>query len=84
MIRELLKEAKRKDPFQPFRVIASTGQVFDICYRDHFMVGVRAVTLGIPDPFRRDMLDRSVEINHDQIVSVEPLPVPQAQSTGST
>ena len=84
MIRELLKEAKRNDPFQPFRVIASTGQVFDIRYRDHFMIGVRAVTLGIPDPFRRDMLDRSVELNHDQIVSVEPLPVPQAQSTGST
>lgn len=79
---EELRIAKRNDPFVPFRVFTSTGQVFDICYFDHFLVTDRWVALGIPDPFRRDMLDRTVRVNYSQIVSIEPLPVPQAQSTG--
>ena len=83
MIREALRAAKRSEPFQPFRVVATTGMVFDICYRDHFMVGVRSVILGIPDPFRREMLDRTFEFDHDQIVSIEPLPFPSAQANGS-
>ena len=76
-------KAKRNEPFQPFRVIASTGQVFDICYRDHFMVGEQTVILGISDSFQRDVLDRTIKLNHGQIVSIDPLPVPQTRASGS-
>lgn len=78
-----LRKAK-KEPFEPFRVTTSSGQVFDICYFDHFLVLDRWVALGIPDPFRRDMLDRTVRVHYSQIVSIEPLPVPHAQSTESS
>ncbi len=83
MFIEECRKAK-KEPFEPFRVIVSSGQVFDIRYFDHFLVLDDAVTLGIPDPFRRDMLDRTVRVHESKIVSIEPLPVPQTQANGSS
>jgi len=84
MFIEELRKAKRKEPFEPFRVTVSSGQVFDIYYFDHFLIADPRVLLGIPDPFRRDMLDRSVKVHESQIVSIEPLPVPQTQANGSS
>jgi hypothetical protein len=77
-----LRKAK-KEPFEPFRVTVSSGQVFDIYYFDHYLVLDDAVCLGIPDPFRRDMLDRTVRVHESKIVSVEPLPVPGTPTNGS-
>ena len=82
MFHDEFVKAKRAEPFQPFRVITSTDMVFDIRYRDHFLVADQWVFLGIPDPFRRDMLDRTILVHYSNIVSIEPLPVPQ--TTGST
>ncbi len=84
MFHDKFVKAKQAEPFEPFRVTTSTDRVFDIRYRDHFLVADQWVYLGISDPFRRDMLDRTVLVQYCNIVSIEPLPVPQVQTTGST
>jgi hypothetical protein len=53
-----LQEPARRQPFQPFRLILTTGATYDIRHPDLIMVGRRSAVIGIaknPEAARYDI-----------------------------
>ena len=58
MTGEELRERARRQPFQPFRVILTTGAAYDIRHPDLIMVGRRSAVIGVtknPEATRYDI-----------------------------
>jgi hypothetical protein len=72
----------RQRPFQPFRIIASEGQRFDIRHPDLVLVGRRDLTIGFPDPENPTIYDRRTGLALVHVVSLENLPLPTTPGNG--
>jgi hypothetical protein len=66
-----LREAARRQPFEPFRVVLTTGEKYDIRHPDLIMVGRRAVIIGIPSDEAPTVFDRTVKVDLFHVVGIE-------------
>jgi hypothetical protein len=72
----------RKKPFQPFRIVTTTGKAYDVTERDlpMIMVGKRTVIIGFRVVETDVNFDRYEVVALVHIVRLEPLPQTRAAS----
>jgi hypothetical protein len=78
-----LHGAARRQPFEPFRVILTTGATYDIRHPDLIMVGRRSAIIGVTNEPTGAVYDRTVKVDLLHVVGIEELPAtapPRAQS----
>jgi hypothetical protein len=80
---EELKEFARKQPFEPFRVILTTGDSYDIPHPDLIMVGRRSAIIGVSNEPKGTYYGRTIKVDLLHVVGVEELPVPPSSANGS-
>lgn len=83
MTHEEVYEAARRQPFEPFRLILTTGAAYDIRHPDLIMVGRRSAVVGVTNEDNGAAYDRTIKVDLLHVVAIEELPVtrsPHAQS----
>ena len=83
MNQEELHEAARRQPFQPFRVVLTTGDAYDIRHPDLIMVGRRSAIIGITKSPKRAAYDRTIKVDLLHVVAIEELPGKPISSNGA-
>jgi hypothetical protein len=81
MTRDELLEAARRSPFEPFRVVLTTGATYDIRHPDLIMVGRRSAVIGIAEEPGGTAYDRTMKVDLLHVVGVEELPAPPPASS---
>jgi hypothetical protein len=81
---ELQGEARRQ-PFRPFRIVLTTGEMYDIRHPDLIMIGRRSIAIGITNENNGTAFDRLVRADLLHVVRTEELPanVPSNGETGN-
>jgi hypothetical protein len=74
MTQEELQEAARRQPFEPFRLILTTGATFDIRHPDLIMVGRRSAIIGVTNEPTGAVYDRTVKVDLLHVDGIEALP----------
>ena len=77
---ELLEETRRQ-PFNPFRLVMTDGQGFDIYHPDLIWVGKYAAFIGLTGAPNQLLFERTVKIDLLHVVRLEPLAAKAASST---
>jgi hypothetical protein len=81
MTQEDLQQAARRQPFEPFRVILTTGATHDIRHPNLIMIGRRAAIIGITNEPGASAFDRTLKVDLLHVVGIEDLPgVPPSQN----
>ena len=57
---QVLRSFVRRQPFQPFRLVLTTGEAYDIRHPDLIMVGERSIAIGITNDANSTVFDRLV------------------------
>lgn len=68
----------KKQPFEPLRIITSSGEHYDIYHPDLIMVGQRNVFIGTASKNNPTIYDKSTYLAILHITAMENLPVPAA------
>ena len=76
MTREELYATARRQPFEPFRVVLTTGATYDIYHPDLIMVGRRSAVIGIVNEPNGAVYDRTVKVDLLHVVAIEELSAP--------
>ena len=82
MTREELQETVHRRPFQPFRVVLTTGDAYDIRHPDLIMVGRRSVVIGITNQPESTVYDRSFTVDLLHVVGIQTLPAQASAANG--
>ncbi len=83
MTREEVQLAARRQPFEPFRLILTTGATYDIRHPDLIMVGIRSAILGITHQPDGVAYDLTIKVDLLHIVGIEELrATPTTSSNG--
>lgn len=72
MAPEELRDALRQ-PFEPFRLIMTDGEGYDIFHPDLLLVGKRTATVGLTGDPGQLFYERTVKVDLLHIVRLEPL-----------
>lgn len=83
MPRDELQAVARRQPFQPFRVVLTTGATYDIRHPDLIMVGQRSVVIGITNDPDGVAYDRLMQVDLFHVVAIEELPA-TSSANGAT
>jgi hypothetical protein len=77
-----LESELNKEPFQPFRIVTTTGKNYDITAKDRplLLVGKRTVIIGLRVPDSDPYFDRYEVVSLVHIVRLEPIAVSQQKS----
>ena len=81
MTQEELRDAAKRQPFGPFRLILTTGQTFDVRHPDLIMVGRRSAMIGLTHDPNGTAYDRSIKVDLLHIVGIEELPASSPPSS---
>ena len=81
MNQEELHEAARRQPFEPFRLILTTGATYDIRHPDLIMVGRRSAIVGVTNDPGGAAYDRTIKVELLHVVGIEELPVSPSPRT---
>jgi hypothetical protein len=78
-----LQSEIQKKPFQPFRIVTTTGKSYDITERDIPMLwlGMHSLLIGFRVPETSPFFDRYEVVSLTHIVRLEPLPHSQKQAS---
>ena len=68
-----LREVNRTVPFEPFRIVLSDGNHFDVKHPEFLFVGARTSYIGLPDNEQPEFFGRTIRIDNLHITSVIPL-----------
>jgi hypothetical protein len=82
MTRDEIREEARRVPFRPFRIVLTTGEMYDIRHPDLIMVGLRSVEIGLTYDPEGTAYERIVRADLFHIVRVEELPAGPASTRG--
>ena len=74
MTHEEVYEAARRQPFEPFRLILTTGAAYDIRHPDLIMVGRRSAVVGVTNEGNGTVYDRTIKVDMLHVVGIEELP----------
>jgi hypothetical protein len=77
-----LHEYARRQPFEPFRVVLTTGATYDIRHPDLIMVGRRSATIGLTNDPGGTAYDRTIKVDLLHVVGAEELPTNPPGSNG--
>lgn len=75
-VRDLLTAA----PFQPFRIVTSSGTTYDIRHPEIVLVTRQVLYVGIYEPNRPDFPSRAALVSVLHVTDLQPLPMPVATS----
>jgi hypothetical protein len=80
---EDLKAELKKEPFQPFRIVTTSGKTYDVTERDRDMLLIlkRVVVIGLRVPETDPNFDRYEVVSLVHIVRLEPIAVSPQQPT---
>jgi hypothetical protein len=79
MAPENLRDAIRKQPFKPFRLVMTDGIGYDVRHPDLLWVGKRSAMVGLTGEPGQTFFERAVEVDLLHIIRLEPLqPMPQS------
>jgi hypothetical protein len=67
-----LRDALKQQPFEPFRIVMTDGQGYDIRHPDLLMVGLRTATVGLPGQPGQPVFERDVKVDLLHIIRIEP------------
>jgi hypothetical protein len=81
MTQEEVREAARWQPFEPFRLVLTTGATYDIYHPDFIMVGRRSLIVGLANDSSQAAYERTVKVDLLHVVAIEELP-PQPSGNG--
>ena len=84
MTYEDLQEVVHRRPFEPFRLLISTGITFDIRHPDLIVVERRSAQVGVTRDPDGELYYRSVKIDLLHVVAIEELPTSGAGTNGSS
>lgn len=73
MSQDDLQEAARRQPFEPFRLLLTTGATFDIRHSDLIMVGKRSAIIGLTNEATGSAYDRTIKVDLLHVVGIEEL-----------
>jgi hypothetical protein len=68
-----LRDAVKRQPFVPFRLVLTDGQGYDIHHPNLLWVGQRSVIVGLTSNVGQEFYERTVEVNLQCISRIEPL-----------
>ena len=66
-----LRRIARRQPFEPFRVILTTGATYDVRHPDLIMVGRRSAIIGVTKKPDRTYYDNTIQVDLLHVVGVE-------------
>ncbi len=69
-----LRDAGKQQPFEPFRIVLTDGQSYDIRHPDLLMVGLRTATVGLTGEPGQTFYERTVKVDLLHVIRLEPLP----------
>ena len=72
-IEDILVRVRRR-PFQPFRIVATSGESLDVTHPELIMVGQTRVIVGRPNPKRPISFIDTAEVARMHIAAMEDLP----------
>jgi len=70
---EELRDVLRTQPFQPFRLVMTDGQAYEIRHPDLMMVGRRSAIVGLTGQPGRTLYERTVQVDLLHVIRLEPL-----------
>lgn len=73
MTPEDLRDELRQQPFEPFRLVMSDGEGYDIRHPDLLWVGKRTVYVGLTGEPSQTLFERAVKVDLLHIVRIVPL-----------
>ncbi len=78
-----LESELKKRPFQPFRIVTTSGKSYDITEKDVplLLVAKRTVIIGLRVPETDPYFDRYEVVSLVHIVRLEPIPISQQQQS---
>jgi hypothetical protein len=82
MTQEELQGAARRQPFEPFRVVLTTGATYDIRHPDLILVGRRSAIIGVTNEPGGTVYDRTLKVDLLHVVGIEELPAPPSAANG--
>jgi len=73
----------KKEPFEPFRIVTTTGKTYDVTQRDRplIWIGKRTVLIGFRVPESDPYFDRYEVVSLFHIVRLEPIAESQAKAS---
>lgn len=73
MTPEQLRDDLRQRPFEPFRLVTTDGEGYDIRHPDLLWVGQRVAYVGLTGQPGQTLFERAVKIDLLHIIRIEPL-----------
>lgn len=83
MTQEELRVAVHKQPFEPFRVVLTTGTTYDIRHPDLIMVGQRSAIIGMTNNPEGTVYDLTIKVDLLHVVALQDLRVSPPSANGS-
>lgn len=77
-----LHERARRHPFEPFRIILTTGATYDIRHPDLIMVGQHSAIIGLTNQANGTVYQRTIKVDLLHVVGIEELPVAPPSTNG--
>ena len=82
MTHDDLHHAAHRQPFEPCRVVLTTGTTYNVRHPDLIMVGRRAVIFGVTNEPEGTAFDRTIKVDLLHIVAIKDLPVKPPSTNG--
>ncbi len=73
---ELVRDALKQQPFEPFRLVMTDGVGYPVVHPDLLLVGARAVVVGLTGDPGQTYFERTVKVDLLHVVRLEPLDAP--------
>jgi hypothetical protein len=70
---EDVRQRLREVPFQPFRIVTSSGEFYEVRHPDSVYVTRRVLYVGIYKPRNADVPDRAASVSILHVTELQPL-----------
>ncbi|MBW3538867.1 MAG: hypothetical protein KY476_01220 [Planctomycetes bacterium] len=71
-----IEERIKLRPFQPVRIVSSSGHTYDVFHPDMVLLGQSSIIVGIPGAENPKRYDQTARLSLFQITALEDLPAP--------
>ena len=81
---EDVRQKLREVPFQPFRIVTSSGQTYDVWHPDSVLATRHVLYVGVYLPNRPNEPDRAASVSVLHLTDLQPLPTTPAANPPGT
>jgi hypothetical protein len=75
-----LRNSLRQQPFEPFRLVMTDGEGFEIRHPDLLWIGQTTAYVGLTGEPGQTFFERSVKVDLSHVIRTEPLAAPQQKN----